>query len=149
MIKPLRVACILEQAAYKPGDQAPEGYLAWHEWAEVQNNLATALVWIAQVRGEGSVAELEDAERSFNNVLEVTGPETAPAEAGVVLYNIGAVQERIGDRLSGADQIARYRQASATYAQALDALRRGGRFSYASDVKRCVSPFMNRIAQVD
>ena len=21
---------------FKPGDQAPEGYLAWHEWAEVQ-----------------------------------------------------------------------------------------------------------------
>ena len=33
----LRVACILEQANYKPGDQAPEGYLAWHEWAEVQH----------------------------------------------------------------------------------------------------------------
>ena len=33
----LRVACILEQATYKPGDQAPEGYLAWHEWAEVQH----------------------------------------------------------------------------------------------------------------
>lgn len=27
---------ILEQATYKPGDPAPEGYLAWHEWAEVQ-----------------------------------------------------------------------------------------------------------------
>lgn len=37
MSKPLRVACILEQAHYKPGDQAPEGYLAWHEWAEVQH----------------------------------------------------------------------------------------------------------------
>lgn len=22
---------------FKPGDQAPEGYLAWHEWAEVQH----------------------------------------------------------------------------------------------------------------
>ena len=22
---------------YKPGDQSPEGYLAWHEWAEVQH----------------------------------------------------------------------------------------------------------------
>ena len=33
----LRVVCILEQAPYKPGDQAPEGYLAWHEWAEVQH----------------------------------------------------------------------------------------------------------------
>lgn len=33
----LHVACILEQDTYKPGDQAPEGYLAWHEWAEVQH----------------------------------------------------------------------------------------------------------------
>ena len=33
----LHVACILEQETYKPGDQAPEGYLAWHEWAEVQH----------------------------------------------------------------------------------------------------------------
>lgn len=33
----LRVACILAQATYKPGDQAPEGYLAWHEWAEAQH----------------------------------------------------------------------------------------------------------------
>lgn len=31
------MACILEQATYKPGDQAPDGYLAWHEWAEVQH----------------------------------------------------------------------------------------------------------------
>lgn len=29
-------ALILEQADYKPGDLPPEGYLAWHEWAEVQ-----------------------------------------------------------------------------------------------------------------
>lgn len=28
---------ILEQATYKPGDQAPEGYLAWHEWADTQH----------------------------------------------------------------------------------------------------------------
>lgn len=33
----MRVACLLAQAAYKPGDQAPSGYLAWHEWAEVQH----------------------------------------------------------------------------------------------------------------
>jgi len=33
----LHVVCILEQATYKPGDQAPEGYLEWHEWAEVQH----------------------------------------------------------------------------------------------------------------
>jgi hypothetical protein len=28
---------ILQQAEYKPGDQPPEGYLAWHEWAEAQH----------------------------------------------------------------------------------------------------------------
>ena len=30
------VMCV--QQEFKPGDQAPEGYLAWHEWAEVQHN---------------------------------------------------------------------------------------------------------------
>lgn len=25
------------QEKFKPGDQAPSGYLAWHEWAEVQH----------------------------------------------------------------------------------------------------------------
>lgn len=33
----MKVACILEQDTYKPGDQVPEGYLAWHEWAEAQH----------------------------------------------------------------------------------------------------------------
>lgn len=32
--KGIRIACLLAQATYKPGDQAPDGYLAWHEWAE-------------------------------------------------------------------------------------------------------------------
>lgn len=27
---------ILKQKTYRPGDMPPEGYLAWHEWAEVQ-----------------------------------------------------------------------------------------------------------------
>lgn len=33
----MSVACILAQETYKPGDQAPEGYLEWHEWAEAQH----------------------------------------------------------------------------------------------------------------
>jgi hypothetical protein len=33
----LGIACLLVQDTYKPGDQAPDGYLAWHEWAEVQH----------------------------------------------------------------------------------------------------------------
>ena len=33
----MEAACILVQADYKPGDLPPEGYLAWHEWAEVQH----------------------------------------------------------------------------------------------------------------
>ena len=32
----MKVACMLIQDTYKPGDMPPEGYLAWHEWAEVQ-----------------------------------------------------------------------------------------------------------------
>ena len=119
------------------------------EWAELQNNLATALVWQAQVRGDGSVAELEGAEAAFRNVLKVTTPEVAPANAGVVLYNIGTVQERIGDRLSGDAQRAKHREASATYSLALDTLRRGGSFDYASNVERRVSPFMNRVAAME
>lgn len=27
---------IVCEQSYKPGDQPPEGYLAWHEWADVQ-----------------------------------------------------------------------------------------------------------------
>lgn len=35
--EPLTVACLLEQDTYKPGDPAPDSYLAWHEWAEAQH----------------------------------------------------------------------------------------------------------------
>lgn len=29
------IVCVTHE--FKPGDQAPEGYLAWHEWAEIQH----------------------------------------------------------------------------------------------------------------
>ena len=32
---PNGVMCV--EPDFKPGDQAPSGYLAWHEWAEVQH----------------------------------------------------------------------------------------------------------------
>lgn len=32
----MKVACMLSQDIYRPGDLPPDGYLAWHEWAEVQ-----------------------------------------------------------------------------------------------------------------
>lgn len=32
-----RGAILLIADDYKPGDQPPSGYLAWHEWAEVQH----------------------------------------------------------------------------------------------------------------
>lgn len=35
--KRVTLVCVLEQKRYRPGDQAPEGYLAWHEWAEIQH----------------------------------------------------------------------------------------------------------------
>ena len=37
MSRGIRLACLLVQEDYKPGDPAPEGYLAWHEWAEAQH----------------------------------------------------------------------------------------------------------------
>lgn len=32
----ISVANITIQKEYQPGDLPPEGYLAWHEWAEIQ-----------------------------------------------------------------------------------------------------------------
>ncbi len=32
-----RWAYILVMPSFKPGDPAPEGYLQWHEWADVQH----------------------------------------------------------------------------------------------------------------
>lgn len=32
----MKTICLIEQDAYKSGDQPPQGYLAWHEWADVQ-----------------------------------------------------------------------------------------------------------------
>jgi hypothetical protein len=29
--------CVLAVPEFKVGDPAPEGYLAWHEWAKVQS----------------------------------------------------------------------------------------------------------------
>lgn len=36
-VKALRGALLLTQDVYRPGDDPPEGYLAWHEWAAVQH----------------------------------------------------------------------------------------------------------------
>ena len=33
----MKEVCILKQNIHKPGDQPPQGYLAWHEWADVQH----------------------------------------------------------------------------------------------------------------
>lgn len=33
----MNLLCVLTHPAYKPGDSAPLGYLAWHDWAEVQH----------------------------------------------------------------------------------------------------------------
>lgn len=33
----LQNAILCVQPEFKPGDQAPDGYLAWHEWADVQH----------------------------------------------------------------------------------------------------------------
>jgi len=32
-----RLVCLLTSEKYTPVDPAPEGYMAWHEWASVQH----------------------------------------------------------------------------------------------------------------
>jgi len=39
---------ITAQRDYKPGDLPPEGYLAWHEWAEVQRKAGIKQVLCAK-----------------------------------------------------------------------------------------------------
>ena len=38
----MKIACILAQKEYKPGDMPPDDsdYLGWHEWADVQRKAA-------------------------------------------------------------------------------------------------------------
>jgi hypothetical protein len=33
----IRIVSLDNQREYQPGDPAPEGYMAWHEWAGVQH----------------------------------------------------------------------------------------------------------------
>jgi len=37
MTTQVKCVCLLVQDDYKPGDLPPKGYLAWHEWAHIQD----------------------------------------------------------------------------------------------------------------
>ena len=37
-------AIVCETPDFKPGDLPPDGYLAWHEWAEVQSRKGPVVV---------------------------------------------------------------------------------------------------------
>lgn len=116
-------------------------------WAEAQNNFVTALVWAAQVRGGGHArGELEEALATLRTLLEVTPPDTQPQNGGIVLYNIGTVLERLGDSMGAGDERrAAHLEAADTYERAVETLRRGAMFAYASTVERRVSPFIHRV----
>jgi hypothetical protein len=53
--------CILMQVEYKPGDQPPDGYLAWHEWAEVQRKAGIKQVQCGECGKWKTPQELSDA----------------------------------------------------------------------------------------
>jgi hypothetical protein len=40
-----QILCILQQRNYNPGDPAPEGYVDWFEWVEVQTRAALKPTW--------------------------------------------------------------------------------------------------------
>jgi hypothetical protein len=42
--------CILTIPTFKPGDPAPENYLAWHEWAMVQMRAGLRQTWCEECR---------------------------------------------------------------------------------------------------
>ncbi len=66
--------------SYKPGDLPPEGYLEWHEWAEVQRKAGIKQVpcgkcgrWKTPQELSGEVLEYEAMDRRGRPV-KVTGP---------------------------------------------------------------------------
>ena len=73
----MKVACLLAQETYKPGDLPPEGYLAWHEWAEVQRKAGIKQVpcgkcglWRTPQELSNEVLELEAKDRRGRTVLQ-------------------------------------------------------------------------------
>ncbi len=53
------IVCTTE--SYKPGDQPPEGYLAWHAWAEVQRKAGIKQVQCGKCGLWKTPQELSDA----------------------------------------------------------------------------------------
>ncbi len=66
---------ILKQDTYKPGDLPPEGYLAWHEWADVQRKAGIKQVqcgrcgrWRTPQEMSTEVIEYEAKDKHGNDV---------------------------------------------------------------------------------
>ena len=60
MSNEIRVGCLLTQQEYKPGDLPPKGYLAWHEWAEVQRKAGIKQVMCGRCMKWKTPQELSD-----------------------------------------------------------------------------------------
>lgn len=61
----MKVTCILEGETYKPGDPEPDGYLAWHEWAEVQHKAGLRQVECGNCGKWQYPQQLSEQTRSF------------------------------------------------------------------------------------
>lgn len=57
--------CLLVQPTFKPGDLPPDGYLAWHEWADVQRKAGIRQVECGVCGLWRTPQELSDQERTF------------------------------------------------------------------------------------
>jgi hypothetical protein len=60
---PNGILCITED--YKPGDLPPEGYLAWHEWADVQRKAGIKQVECGRCGKYKTPQELSDQTDTF------------------------------------------------------------------------------------
>lgn len=75
----MKVARILVRDTYKPGDLPPDGYLAWHEWAEVQRKAGIKQVQCGkcgrwQTPQELSGKTMRWTAQSRNGPVEQTAP---------------------------------------------------------------------------
>jgi len=57
--------CLLAQETYKPGDLPPDGYLAWHEWADVQRKAGIKQVECGECGLWRTPQELSGIEREY------------------------------------------------------------------------------------
>ena len=74
-----RLVCFLVQDEYKPGDQPPDGYLAWMEWAEVQRKAGIKQVQCGRCGSWKTPQELSDIVDKYS-AFKIENGEKVPVE---------------------------------------------------------------------